>query len=125
MRQQHQAVLTFVGSYVDEKGFSPTYDEIAAGIGLKSKGKIAHLVSELTAMGKVRRRPYGKRTIEIVKPGDPPPAPIAPKEAATRSPDLTPVLGAAKHVVAQWRDGCLSRADMERLEAALMRVGAA
>lgn len=58
--------LSFIRSHQAEKGVSPTFDEIAAGMGLASKSRAYELVKGLERRGAVRTRPGMVRTIEII-----------------------------------------------------------
>ncbi|TPN86355.1 hypothetical protein [Mesorhizobium sp. B1-1-5] len=59
--------LSFIRSHQAEKGFAPSYDEIAAGLGLASKSRAFDLVKGLERRGAVRTRPGMFRTIEIIE----------------------------------------------------------
>jgi len=64
-RMQSRA-LAFIERYVAENGISPTYDEIAAEIGLASKSGVNRLVTGLEQRGRVRKLAGKARGIEIV-----------------------------------------------------------
>jgi SOS-response transcriptional repressors (RecA-mediated autopeptidases) len=51
-----------------ERGRSPSYREIAAAVGLKSKGGIARLVRGLEKRGHIRRLPDRARALEPLVP---------------------------------------------------------
>ncbi|RWB29619.1 hypothetical protein [Mesorhizobium sp.] len=59
--------LSFIRSHQAKNGFSPSYDEIAAGIGLASRSRAFDLVKGLERRGAVRTRPGMNRTIEIIE----------------------------------------------------------
>ncbi|MER8827202.1 hypothetical protein NKH73_14030 [Mesorhizobium sp. M0938] len=58
--------LSFIRLHQAEKGVSPTYDEIASGLGLASKSRAHDLVKGLERRGAVRTQPGMFRTIEII-----------------------------------------------------------
>jgi DNA-binding MarR family transcriptional regulator len=62
-------VLAFVAAFASDHGYSPTYAEIAEGIGLsaKTKGRIHAIVSQLEERGFVRRLRQHSRSITIVR----------------------------------------------------------
>jgi repressor LexA len=73
--------LDYIVDFQEEYGFSPSYHEIAAGIGVNSIGRVAALVTALKDRGYVTTRSGGKRSIEILRTSvldrreDPEPAP--------------------------------------------------
>lgn len=68
-RMQSRA-LEFIRRYVDENGYSPTYDEIAAELGLASKSGVNRIVTGLEERGRIRKRAGAARGIEIIEPAD-------------------------------------------------------
>jgi len=67
MTPRQKDTLDFIVSFQREHGFSPTYQEIAEGIGVKSIGRIATLVTALKDRGFINTRPGGVRAIEVLK----------------------------------------------------------
>lgn len=65
-RAQSEA-LAFIGRYIAKHGISPTYDEIAAALNLKSKSGVNRLVVALEDRGHVRRKPDRARSIELAE----------------------------------------------------------
>lgn len=66
-RQQH-TVVRFIGAYIAEHGNSPSYDEVAAGTNLKSKGRVCDIISDLEERGAVERIPGKARTVALKDP---------------------------------------------------------
>ncbi|TPN44430.1 hypothetical protein FJ981_27935 [Mesorhizobium sp. B1-1-4] len=64
--QRQSDALSFIRSFQAEKGFAPSYSEIAAGIGVASRSRAFELVKSLELRGAVRTRPGMNRTIELV-----------------------------------------------------------
>ena len=62
--KQHEC-LQFIRSYVTMNGYSPSYDEIMAGIGLKSKSGIARLINGLVDRGHITTARYKARSIAL------------------------------------------------------------
>ncbi len=58
--------LIFIQGYVAECGKSPSYDEIADGLQLKSKSSVSRLVDALIDRGAVRRLKGKARALEVV-----------------------------------------------------------
>lgn len=64
-RMQSRA-LAFIERYIAQHSISPTYDEIAAELGLASKSGVNRLVTGLEQRGRVRKLAGRARGIEIV-----------------------------------------------------------
>lgn len=72
MTKQHRdfrnEVLRFVSSFVQANGYAPTYDEIAASVGLSSKSHVDYYLSALEAAGAIQRKPWTPRALRLVGP---------------------------------------------------------
>lgn len=68
LTQPQSKVLAFVASFTGEHGYSPTYREIAQGIGLsaKTRGRVHAIVGQLEERGFVRRLRQHARSISII-----------------------------------------------------------
>lgn len=64
-RRQAQT-LDFIRQYVTENACAPSYEEIGAGIGLRSKSGVMRLVNGLKERGHVRHEPGMARTLEVL-----------------------------------------------------------
>lgn len=58
--------LTFIRRYLNRRGYAPSLDEIAEGIGITSKGSVHRYVQALAEEGCIRLIPGRKRGIELV-----------------------------------------------------------
>jgi repressor LexA len=72
LTRSERTVLDFIRDYINLHGISPTYEEIARGVGKKSKGHIAALVYSLSDKGAIKLA-YGiekgrNRGISIIGP---------------------------------------------------------
>lgn len=65
---EHKQVLDFIRAYVEERGYSPSYEEIAAGLNYSSKATVARRVHALVARGHITQIPGHKRSIALVSP---------------------------------------------------------
>ena len=59
-------VLDFIDRYTKEKGYSPTYQVIANGIGLKSLATVAKHVSNLIGKERLKKVYNEQQTLEVV-----------------------------------------------------------
>jgi repressor LexA len=66
-RRQHE-VLTFISEFVQEHGYSPSYDEISKGLGLSSLATVHKHVSNLQQKGFLKRDYNRSRSIDVVAP---------------------------------------------------------
>lgn len=62
---QHKT-LTFISQFITDKGYSPSYDEIARHLDIKSKSGVHRLVVALEEQHQITRRRDRARSIEVV-----------------------------------------------------------
>ena len=67
LTQRQLQLLSFIRNYENEKGVSPSFDEMRGAMKLKSKSGIHRLVKSLEERGYIRRLPYRARAVEILK----------------------------------------------------------
>jgi SOS-response transcriptional repressor LexA len=68
MDETTREVYTCIDSFVKNKGYSPTYLEIAKAVGLKSKSGAAYHVRILEWLGYVAHKRNRQRTVHVIKP---------------------------------------------------------
>ncbi len=66
-RRQKQ-VYDFISGFVDTHGYSPSYEEIAEGLGLSSLATVHKHISNLEQKGLLRRDYNRSRSIDLLKP---------------------------------------------------------
>lgn len=59
--------LDYIVEFQVEKGYSPTFREIADGIGVSSTSRIQALVNALQDRGYVTTRAGGRRSIDVLR----------------------------------------------------------
>lgn len=79
-RKQHQ-LLAYIDAYLKDHGISPSFDEMKAALGLKSKSGIHRLITGLEERGFIRRLPHRARALEVLRRADAPPPPPRPAAA--------------------------------------------
>lgn len=67
MTPRQKQVLDCIRERLAVSDVPPSCEEIAAAVGLKSKGNVSKKLAELEAQGYIRRRPRRVRSIELVK----------------------------------------------------------
>lgn len=67
--QRQSDVLNFIESFARDRGYSPTYEEIAKGIGLKSIATVHKHITNLERRGRITRAANNSRSIDVVPEG--------------------------------------------------------
>ena len=62
-------LLKFLANFMDQNGYSPSYEEMKQVLNYKSKSRIHSFVHSLRKRGYVRLIPYMKRSIIITHKG--------------------------------------------------------
>ncbi len=65
LTRRQKDVLDFIVSFVEEHGYSPSYEEIAAGLELASLATVHKHISALASKGYVRRAFNQSRSVEV------------------------------------------------------------
>lgn len=66
LTKKQLAVLDFLQGFTEEKGLSPSYREIQAGLGLSSVSAVAEHIDNLVAKGVLKKVPGAARSLEIL-----------------------------------------------------------
>ena len=66
LTKKQLAVLDYLEDFTEENGFSPSYREIMAGLGLTSVSAVAEHIDNLVAKGAIRKVPGAARSLEIL-----------------------------------------------------------
>ena len=66
LTKKQLALLDFIQDFTEEKGCSPTYREIMAGLKLNSVSAVAEHIDNLVAKGVINKVPGAARTLEIL-----------------------------------------------------------
>lgn len=67
MGEMRERVLRFVGEFIQSHGYSPTYREIANGVGLRSTSTVLRHLEHLKSEGRVDYVPTAPRTVHLTK----------------------------------------------------------
>lgn len=59
-------VLEYLVAFIAERGIAPSYDQIQAHLGLKSKSSVHRVIHELEERGAIHRLPNRARAITII-----------------------------------------------------------
>jgi repressor LexA len=66
MTRKQAELRTYIEKYINDNGFSPSFEEMMLGVGLKSKSGIHRLVEGLVKQGKIKRVKFTRRSVEVV-----------------------------------------------------------
>ena len=66
MTERQKMVLDFIQTFIKMKGFAPSYNEIAQGLGMRSKSNIHRLVHVLRERGLLQVKPHMIRSLKVV-----------------------------------------------------------
>ena len=64
--KKQQALLDFLEDFTEEKGYSPSYREIQAGLGLSSVSAVAEHIENMVEKGILRKVPGAARSLEVL-----------------------------------------------------------
>nr|WP_312970703.1 hypothetical protein [Brucella intermedia] len=65
MTPRQKQAYDFIRSFIDQKGYGPSYEEIQEAVGLKSKSGVHRIVHSLRDRGLIHVRPNLARCIEL------------------------------------------------------------
>ena len=66
LTKKQLAVLNYLQDFTEEKGYSPSYREMMAGLGLSSVSAVAEHVENLVEKGVLKKVPGATRSLEIL-----------------------------------------------------------
>src|SRR3954465_10253244 len=64
---KQRALLMFIDTRLNQRGISPSFDEMREALDLKSKSGVHRLISALEERGFIRRLPNRARALEVIK----------------------------------------------------------
>ena len=80
--RRQKEVLDFLSSFTNQNGYSPSYEEIASGLGLNSLATVHKHITNLQGKGLLQRAHNRSRSIDVL-----------PQRSARRGGDRLPLLG--------------------------------
>lgn len=57
-----------IRAWISEHGCAPTYDQMAAELGITSKGCVSRLLDQLEQRGIIRRAYHRRQSVELIEP---------------------------------------------------------
>src|SRR3978361_1918182 len=80
--RRQKEVIDFLSGFTTKNGYSPSYEEIASGLGLSSLATVHKHVTNLQNKGMLQRAHNRSRSIDVI-----------PQRSPTRNHDRLPLLG--------------------------------
>lgn len=68
--KKQQELLAYIGQFITEHGYSPSYREIMNGLGYTSVATVSLHVQSLIKRGHLRKRDHSARSLEVVQRTD-------------------------------------------------------
>lgn len=65
MTDKQSQVLEFIRAYIEIKGFSPSMQDVATGLNLRSRSNIHRIMHKLRKEGLISLKAYKFRTVKI------------------------------------------------------------
>jgi repressor LexA len=65
LTRRQKEVLDFIGNFIDENGYSPSFEEVASGLGLASLATVHKHIRTLEAKNYLRRGHNQSRSLEV------------------------------------------------------------
>lgn len=66
LTKKQLAVLNYLQDFTEENGYSPSYREIQAGLGLSSVSAVAEHIDNLVEKGVLKKVPGAARSLEVL-----------------------------------------------------------
>src|SRR5438477_1598274 len=66
--RRQREILDFIGKHIEEKGYAPSFEEIARQFGFQSLATVHEHLTNLERKGFIRRAHNESRAIEVVPP---------------------------------------------------------
>ena len=66
LTKKQLAVLNFLEDFTEENGYSPSYREIMAGLGLSSVSAVAEHIDNMVSKGVLKKVPGAARSLEVL-----------------------------------------------------------
>lgn len=66
--KKQRVLLSYIGQFITEHGYSPSYREIMTGLSYTSVATVALHVNSLIKRGHLRKRDHSARSLELIQP---------------------------------------------------------
>lgn len=66
LTKKQQLVYDYISDFINIHGYSPSYRDVCAGLGLSSVSAVAEHIENLVALGALRKVPGTARSLEVI-----------------------------------------------------------
>lgn len=66
LTKKQRLVYDYIADFINIHGFSPSYRDVCAGLGLSSVSAVAEHIDNLVALGALKKAPGTARSLEVV-----------------------------------------------------------
>lgn len=99
LTKKQKLILDYIAEFSTTHDYSPSYREIAAGLGLSSVASVAEHINNLVAFGALRKVPGTARSLEVVDLSYPETTELFRFKLATATPDEAAILNNAATIL--------------------------
>ena len=97
--KKQKLILDFIAQFSEEHNYSPSYREIAAGLGLSSVASVAGHINNLVHIGALRKVPGAARSLEVIDLSYPETTALFRFRLTTATPDEAAILSNAAAIL--------------------------
>ena len=97
--KKQKLILDFIVDFSENHDYSPSYREIAAGLGLSSVASVAEHINNLVNLGALRKVPGAARSLEVIDLSYPETTELFRFKLATATPDEAAILTNAAQIL--------------------------
>ena len=87
--KKQQILLKYIGDFIKQHGYGPSYREIMRGLDYKSVSTVAVHVDGLIARGWLQKRDHSARSLEVTSPGVVTDSEVKPSPQSAMTADTT------------------------------------
>jgi len=99
LTKKQKLLIDFLTNFMQTHDCSPSYREIADGLGLKSVASVAEHIDNLVMLGALKRTPGASRSLEVVDLSYPETTALFRARLATATPEDAEILTQAAHLL--------------------------
>lgn len=99
LTKKQKLILDFITEFSTTHDYSPSYREIAAGLGLSSVASVAEHIDNLVALGAIRKSPGAARSLEVIDLSFPETTELFRFKLSTTTPEEAAILTNAAEIL--------------------------
>ena len=99
LTKKQKLILDFITEFSTTHDYSPSYREIAAGLGLSSVASVAEHINNLESLGAIRKVPGAASSLEVIDLSYPETTELFRMRLATATPEESAILNNAATIL--------------------------